>query len=244
MLQCVGLGHSCPDLHSRFVATADAGGGWVRYSWRNHASEPLYEKIALVVPVTSPSGSSYYIGVGMRNRIAPSAPGPLGQPCSPGYNYPCSLRDTMSVSSHTLAHILSSSESAVDTFAAIDNSFTLGDTNGDANGFYVFIYDYNDTCVLHVASPRFVGMDLGSVFRNVSMRANGTDLHLLFRRAAERGGGWVSAAGSLCAFSRGSKKLAQVTYPWKKVEEGMASNSEEFTKVTYIFHFNLHGRYE
>ena len=155
------------------MATADAGGGWVRYSWRNHASEPLYEKIALVVPVTSPSGSSYYIGVGMRNQATPSAPGPLGQPCSPGYNYPCSLRDTMSVSSHTLAHILSSSESAADTFAAIDNSFTLGDTLGDANGFYVFIYDYNDTCVLHAASPRFVGMDLGSVFRNVSMRANG-----------------------------------------------------------------------
>ena len=69
--------------------------------------EAMDEKIALVVPVTSPTGSSYYIGVRMRNRIAPSAPGPLGQPCSPGYNYPCSLRDTMSVSSHTLAHILS-----------------------------------------------------------------------------------------------------------------------------------------
>ena len=199
------------------MATADAGGGWVRYSWRNHASEPLYEKIALVVPVTSPSGSSYYIGVGMRNRIAPSAPGPLGQPCSPGYNYPCSLRDTMSVSSHTLAHILSSSESAADTFAAIDNSFTLGDTLGDANGFYVFIYDYNDTCVLHVASPRFVGMDLGSVFRNVSMRANGTDLHLLFRRAAERGGGWVSAAGSLL---RLLPKFKEACAGYVLVEEG------------------------
>jgi len=145
-------------------------------------------------------------------------------------------------SSGSTPGILSSSESAADTFAAIDNSFTLGDTLGDANGFYVFIYDYNDTCVLHVASPRFVGMDLGSVFRNVSMRANGTDLHLLFRRAAERGGGWVSAAGSPLRLLRGSKKLAQVTYPWKKVEEGMASNSEEFTKVTYIFHFNLLGR--
>ena len=40
------------------------------------------------------------------------------------------------------------------------------------------------------------------------------------------------------------KKPAQVTYQWKKVEEGMASNSEEFTKVTYIFPFNYMGRYE
>ena len=100
-----------------FVAAAEGeGDGWVRYEWRNSLDEDTYTKIALVAKVQF-NAEMYYVGAGF--NFAMAAPdeseeiphqsadavaklGALGQPCSDRYNLPCSVVNTLQLSSHAL----------------------------------------------------------------------------------------------------------------------------------------------
>ena len=113
----VGTAQEGAQLHADFVAAAEGeGDGWVRYEWRNSLDEDTYTKIALVAKVQF-NAETYYVGAGF--NFAMAAPdeseeiphqsadavaklGALGQPCSDRYNLPCSVVNTLQLSSHAL----------------------------------------------------------------------------------------------------------------------------------------------
>ena len=112
-----GTAQEGAQLHADFVAAAEGeGDGWVRYEWRNSLDEDTYTKIALVAKVQF-NAETYYVGAGF--NFAMAAPdeseeiphqsadavaklGALGQPCSDRYNLPCSVVNTLQLSSHAL----------------------------------------------------------------------------------------------------------------------------------------------
>ena len=55
------------ELHERFVATAETGGGWVSYEWRNNANASLTLRGAFIIKVTK-WGRDFYAGVGYSVR--------------------------------------------------------------------------------------------------------------------------------------------------------------------------------
>ena len=113
----LGTSQEGAQLHADFVAAAEGeGDGWVRYEWRNSLDEDTYTKIALVAKVQF-NAEMYYVGAGF--NFAMAAPdeseemhqqsadavaklGALGEPCSDRYNLPCSVVNTLQLSSHAL----------------------------------------------------------------------------------------------------------------------------------------------
>ena len=53
--------------HEIYMQKANAGGGWVTYSWRNSPNEPSYTKTAYVVKVER-EGQEYYVGAGLTQQ--------------------------------------------------------------------------------------------------------------------------------------------------------------------------------
>ena len=69
------------ELHGRFIAAAEGGGGWVSYEWRNAATASLHLKGAYVIKV-SRWGRDFYAGVGY-SVTAPPNNSPKNSPRSP-----------------------------------------------------------------------------------------------------------------------------------------------------------------
>ena len=116
----LGTSQEGAQLHQAFVAAAEGeGDGWVRYEWRNSLDEDTYTKIALVAKVQF-NAEMYYVGAGFNFAMESAAPdeseeirvmqsadvvaklGALGEPCSDRYNLPCSVINTLQLSSHAL----------------------------------------------------------------------------------------------------------------------------------------------
>ena len=114
----LGTSQEGAQLHADFVAAAEGeGDGWVRYEWRNSLDEDTYTKIALVAKVQF-NAEMYYVGAGfnfamedpdeseevrvMQSADAVAKLGALGEPCSDRYNLPCSVVNTLQLSSHAL----------------------------------------------------------------------------------------------------------------------------------------------
>ena len=83
------------ELHERFVAAARNGGGWVAYSWKNNAAEPM-PKIAYVVKVALGASSFTSAGLGDLVGTIPQARGRWGRwhsrwawRCSVHRQHPC-----------------------------------------------------------------------------------------------------------------------------------------------------------
>jgi signal transduction histidine kinase len=231
----LGSSEDGAQLHQAFVAAAEgAGDGWVRYEWRNSLTEETYTKIALIAKVEF-NAESYYVGAGFNFAMksveisaeeraeirAESADavaklGALGEQCSPRFNLPCSVVNTLELSSHALAHVISSTASAAETFGEItsDPTFRTGD-------FYAFVYDFSSLCVAHGARSDFVGMTLQEVQSEAldmpaAIVAQAGLLHQQFKAAARAGGGWVQ-------------------YEWAEAGE------PAYQKLAYIFSFHRDG---
>jgi len=67
-------------LHRRFIAAAEAGGGWVTYEWRNSSDAPLRLKGAYIIKLRASSMRTCYSGVGYSIM-----PPPARQPVATGY---------------------------------------------------------------------------------------------------------------------------------------------------------------
>lgn len=208
-------------LNDLFVKTAESqrlgtGTGWVQYEWRNSLQEESYTKVAYVTQVVF-EGEEYYLGVGFDFVKKPAQSSGLGVDeirCTADYNLPCAFEKTLRLSSHALTHVISSSLSPGDRWKALssDDSFRDGD-------FYVFAYDFNNTCVSHGLVPNYVGKSLTEVFDLNNLQLDAEKLHDQFRTAASRGGGWVA-------------------YDW--LVPGVANS--EFEKISYLFKFTVDGR--
>ena len=207
------------DLHARFIAAANAqedgsGSGWVKYPWRNKLDETTYTKIAFITKIVS-RGEEYYLGVGYKFGMQEVVRGPQDQECTSQYNLPCAFQKTLRLSSHSLSHAITADPKQVEkTFndLSTDPSFQCDD-------FYIFVYDFNGTCVSHGQNPDYVGMTLTEVYEINQISLEATDLHEKFRTAASRGGGWVD-------------------YIW--LDPYVVDS--EFEKMSYIFQLNLDGR--
>lgn len=206
-------------LHARFIAAANAqqdgsGSGWVKYSWRNKLDESTYSKIAFITKIVS-RGEEYYLGVGYKFAMQEVVRGPLDAECSSQYNLPCAFQKTLRLSSHSLSHAVTAEpEHVKKTFndLSTDPSFRSDD-------FYIFVYDFNGTCVSHGQNPDYVGMTLTEVYELKQISVDATELHEKFRTAASRGGGWVD-------------------YIW--LDPYVVDS--EFEKMSYIFQLNIGGR--
>jgi signal transduction histidine kinase len=116
----LGTSDDGAQLHQAFIAAAEgAGDGWVRYEWRDSPDEDTYTKIALVAKVQF-NTESYYVGAGFNFAMESAIPdeseevqssqsadavaklGALGEDCSDRYNLPCSVVNTLQLSSHAL----------------------------------------------------------------------------------------------------------------------------------------------
>lgn len=115
----LGASEDGAQLHQAFVAAAEGeGDGWVRYEWRNGLEEDTYTKIALIAMVRF-DAEMYYVGAGFnmstesaikdeseetRSQSADAVAklGALGEDCSDRYNLPCSVVNTLQLSSHAL----------------------------------------------------------------------------------------------------------------------------------------------
>jgi hypothetical protein len=164
-------------LHEALRNAAEGlNSGWVQYKWKNTPEEPEYTKIAYVVKVVF-QGENYFLGSGYNFILGDVVPVsfPYGeergqdgedvdvptvtdatvivdQETCPGFNLPCSVGSTLQLSSHALSHSISSPLTVDDAFDTItyDSQFTIGQK-------YVFVFDYNGTCVAHGGNP-----DLGT----------------------------------------------------------------------------------
>ena len=160
------------ELHERFVAAARNGGGWVAYSWKNNAAEPMYQKIAYVVKVAL-GASSFYLGVGLgdHNWDNPSssswAVGGGGTSrwawrCSVHRQHPCAEDWAVAVAGRTMAAMLTA-PSHETLLARLDE--------GDADGQFGFMpHVHNSTHVLYDGhDARFRGMSRADWLRAVGL---------------------------------------------------------------------------
>ena len=84
---------------------------------------------------------------------------------------------------------------------------------GASDRNYAFIYDYNQTCVAHGASPGLIGRRLEDIISGIERFdgiLNGTQLHLGFVAAAEKGGAWVDYNWINAGDTKSYLKLAYV----------------------------------
>ena len=223
------------DLHIALREAAEGKGkGWAQYPWKNSAEEPEYTKIAYVVPIEF-MGEKYYLGCGynfIMGSVVP-ATNPLGLeippiilqedslpeddkgPACPGYNLPCAYGSTLQLTSHALSHAISSSLPTDAMFDVItsDPMFKFGSS-------YVFLWDYNGTCVAHGGIPELVGLNTMQMAPMLGFTQEvAWSLHEGFRAAAELGGGYF-------------------VYDWAMPDApGLFK-----TKLSRIFHLTLQGR--
>lgn len=210
----VGSAQEGDQLHEDFIEAAEGKqGGWVRYPWRNGLGESTYLKIAFIVKIEF-EGEQYYLGSGYRFAMDEIGTGPQGEPCDPEYNAPCAFRTALQLSSHALNHAISSRNDVDGIFASISDEDEF-----KVHNFYLFFYDFNNTCVSHGQRPDYVGKTLNEVYEINDIPLNATVLHNQFAQAAEDGGGWV-------------------LYDWVNPD---VANSD-FQKISYIFRLNLYGR--
>lgn len=200
-------------LHETFrdAVSGDRPVAWVQYPWRDSPDGDVYTKVAFLVRVQF-KDEPFYLGAGFR-FVTTSPP----EVCSDQYNLPCSFRVSHGLSSHTLVHATSSLSPKDEVFRAIthDPEFKHGD-------FYVFVYSFDGHCVAHGGDESFVGMTLGGdfdLFQKVGIPLNATQLHLRFREAALKGGGWVK-------------------YDWVNLKDPEEPN---FKKISYIFQITVGG---
>ena len=144
-------------LHDRFVAAANNGGGWVAYKWLNLDGESIYLKIAYIVKIRR-SGHELYLGVGLGdnswkvhgeaiNSLLPSADlgGGLSRwlsGCSPDYRHPCSEDWAVHVIGQAMSAVLTadSHQQMMVALAGLPSPQT-------AMGFALYVH--NSTSVLH-----------------------------------------------------------------------------------------------
>ena len=84
---------------------------------------------------------------------------------------------------------------------------------GASDRNYAFIYDYNQTCVAHGANPGLIGRRLEDIISGIERFdgiLNGTQLHLGFVAAAEKGGAWVDYNWINAGDTKSYLKLAYV----------------------------------
>lgn len=72
------------ELHRRFVAAAEQGGGWVSYAWRHDSSSSIRLKGAYITPLKPQWGQKLYGGVGYS-----LVPPPPDDPASGMYGFVC-----------------------------------------------------------------------------------------------------------------------------------------------------------
>ena len=226
------------DLH---VALRDAaegkGKGWVQYPWKNSADEPEYAKIAYVVPIEF-MGEKYFLGCGYNfimgdvvpvtnplelvlsnpqedlEDLADSLPDNKETVC-PGFNLPCAYGNTLQLTSHALSHSISSPLPTNEMFDVMtsDPMFKIGSS-------YVFLWDYNSTCVAHGGIPQLVGLNASEMASMLGFsQEEARSLHEGSRAAAELGGGYF-------------------VYDWAMPD----APGSFFPKVSHIFHLTLQGR--
>lgn len=203
-------------LHRDFIRAADGEkDGWVKYSWRNSPDELEYTKIAYIVKIMF-GDQQYYMGSGFKFELGSTMKGPLDIPCTQAYNLPCSFDIASKLSSHALSHAVSSEKAADEIFEDISTGVHTGFAIGD---FYLFVYDFNNTCVAHGGNRSFVGKSLSEVFDMVDIDLDANLLHTKFLEAAMAGGGFVQ-------------------YDW--MLPGV--DGSHFEKISYLFRFNIGGR--
>lgn len=176
-------------LHKVLKRAADGeNDGWAQYKWKNKVDEPEYIKIAYNVKIEF-MGEKYYLGCGYNFIMGDVVPASTTSDalCSPFFNLPCAFGTTLQLSSHALSHAISSPLAVDDMFdaVALEPSLKSGD-------YFVFMFDYNSTCVAHGAVPSYKGMMAAQVFGDAGISASdGNSVHEHFRDAAELGGGYV-----------------------------------------------------
>lgn len=187
-------------LHATFVTgVQEQDTAWVQYQWRNRLEEATYTKIAYLVKISTTfqedttNGEKpvkeFYLGVGFTFQIETLGQGLPGALCSATYNLPCAFRTSFQLTSHALSHASSSPLPVDEMFGAITTG--TEPTFRPGNGFYIFAYDFNGTCVAHGGNSSFVGLTLEEVFQEVNIPLDANQLHDMFRTAAKNGGGWV-----------------------------------------------------
>eukprot|EP00977_Amphora_coffeiformis_P011778 scaffold2872_cov193-Amphora_coffeaeformis.AAC.1 len=206
-------------LHQVLMAAAEGkDDGWAQYKWKNTVDEPEYIKIAYNVKIEF-MGEEYFLGCGynfIMGDVVAASRSDTESSCSPSYNLPCAFGSTLQLSSHALSHAVSSPLAVSDMLDAVTNDPIL--KSGD---YYVFMFDFNGTCVAHGARPDLIGMTDAQIFGQgqVSTSNQQTSSHEQFRLAAEQGGGYV---------------LNEWTLP--------GEDDSNVQKISYIFKFTLEGR--
>lgn len=200
------------NLHQAMIAAANGHhDGWIQYNWRNRANEPEYVKIAYVMKLSF-QGENYYIGCGYNHIMGEVIPAPLGGRC-PNYNLPCAFGTTLQLSSHALSHAVSSSLSVQRVFEAISYDPSL--KHGD---YYVFMFDFNSTCVAHGLMPELVGLTLSEITESLSIGIDHSLVMQQLESTAKRGGGFVSYEWIVPGIPHSNSK--QVTYAFQVTLEG------------------------
>ena len=75
------------ELHKKFIAAAEAGGGWVSYAWRNDRHSSVRIKGSFIIKVKPQWGQELYAGVGYS-----LVPPPADEPASGLYGFVCTAK--------------------------------------------------------------------------------------------------------------------------------------------------------
>lgn len=214
ILEELGRSEDGVALHQQFVdATEGRSSNWVQYPWTLSADETAILKIAYIAKVVI-LGENYYLGSGFNFVMESVVDAPRNEPCSDAYDLLCAFDTSLHLSSHALAHVVSSPNPLPQVFndLTFSNEFRRDE-------FYVFMYDFNSTCVVHGGLPGYIGMTLDNILERSGIGLDAEGLHQRFREAAEQGGGFI-------------------LYQWAKPGD----EDSKFFKLSYIFKVSLEGR--
>ena len=213
----LGTNEEANRLHEQFILAAEGqAGGWIRYKWQNDPNEPSFEKVAFIAKIEFQE-ELYYLGAGFNfeSQAVHYDNVPEGfTVCTDAYNLPCAFQTSLQLSSHAFSYAISSFADSDSIWDAISygSEFRSGD-------FYLYIYDFNGTCMAHGQVPENAGQTLTQVYETFEIPLDAKELHEKFRQAAMDGGGWVA-------------------YEW--VQPGIANSI--FRKMAYLFRINIGDR--
>jgi hypothetical protein len=186
-------------LVAEMSEAAYRGGAWHDYAWYIPALGD-HHKVSLIVGVKW-NGTATFLATGTVHIPEPAATGPVCSQCTAAESLPCATLTAERLAGHALVEMLT----PLGNWPRISNDPWFGaDHSGvwrnDANqerwpeGFHVFAYNYNGTCVADGHKPGNIGKSWDDIYSGNGRSAGGIDDR--FKLAADNGGGWISFTGS------------------------------------------------